>query len=109
MILQRGVYWCKRSSKKSTWDRTPIKLPKSSSLMISDSGISNTIFIPSDPNELCERINLILQEKHAGNKSDSINKEKIAKLDKLLEYKCISKKQHNQVLNKCNLFYTQKN
>ena len=29
------------------------------------SGISKTIFLSSDPNELCERLKLLLQEKHA--------------------------------------------
>ena len=37
-------------------------------------------------------IKLLLQEKHAGNNSDIINEEIIALVDKLLEYKCISKK-----------------
>ena len=70
--------------------------------MVSASGVSKTIFLPSDPNELCDRLKLLLQEKHAGNNSDIINDE-IVIIDKLLEYKCITKKQHNQVLIKCNL------
>ena len=36
---------------KSTQDRTLIKLLKSPGLMISASGVSNTLFLPSDPNE----------------------------------------------------------
>ena len=67
------------------------------------SGFSKTIFLSSDPNELCDRLKLLLQEKHAGNNSDIINDEIVAIVDKLLEYKCISKKQHKQILNKCNL------
>ena len=41
---------------KSTRDRTLIKKPKSPGLMISASGISNTTFLSSDPDELCERL-----------------------------------------------------
>ena len=66
------------------------------------SGVT-TIFLSSDPNELCDRLKLLLQEKHAGNNSDIINEEIVAITDKLLEYKCISKKQHKQILIKCNL------
>ena len=67
------------------------------------SGVSKTIFLPSNPNELCERLKLLLQEKHGGNNSNLINEEIVAIIDKLIEYKCISKKQHKQFLNKCNL------
>ena len=89
--------------KKSTRDKTLIKLLKSPGLIVSASGISKTIFLSSDPDELCERLKLLLQEKHAGNNSDIINDEVVAIIDKLLEYKCITKKQHKQILIKCNL------
>ena len=46
---------------KSTRDRTLIKILKSPGLMISASGISNTIISPSD--ELCVRLKLLLQVK----------------------------------------------
>ena len=88
---------------KSTRDRTLIKLLKSPGLMVSASGISKTTFLSSNPDELCDRLKLLLQEKHAGNNSDIINEEIIVILDKLLEYKYISKKQHKQILIKCNL------
>ena len=71
--------------------------------MVSASGVSKTIFLSSDPNELCDRLKLLLQEKHAGNNSDIVNDEIVVIIDKLLEYKCITKKQHNQILIKCNL------
>ena len=76
----------------STRDRKLIKLLKSPGLMISASGVSKTIFLSTDPDELCNRLKLLLQEKHAGNISDKINQEIVAIVDKLLEYKCISKK-----------------
>ena len=86
---------------KSTRDRKLIKLLKSPAIMAS--GVLKTIFLSSDPNELCDRLKLLLQEKHAGNNSNIINEEIVAIVDKLLEYKCISKKQHKQILIKCNL------
>ena len=67
------------------------------------SGFSKTIILSSDPNELCDRLKLLLQEKHAGNNSDIINDEIVSIVDKLLEYKCISKRRHKQNLIKCNL------
>ena len=77
-------------------------LLKSPGLMVSASGIS-TIFLSENPNELCDRLKLLLQEKHAGNNSNIINEEIIVIIDKLLEYKCIPKKQHKQLSIKCNL------
>ena len=71
--------------------------------MVSASRIPKTMFLSSDPNELCDRLKLLLQEKHAGHNSDIINQEIIAIVDKLLEYKCISKKEHKQILLKCKL------
>ena len=71
--------------------------------MVSASGVSKTIFLSSDPNELCNRLKLLLQEEHAGNISDIINQEVFVIIDNLLEYKCKSKKLHKQILIKCNL------
>ena len=93
----------KAAGKKPTRDKTLLKLLKSPGLIVSSSGVSKTIFLSSDPDELCNRLKLLLQEKHAGNNSDLINDEIVAIVDKLLEYKCISKKQHKQILIKCNL------
>ena len=95
----------KAQGNKPTRDRTLIKLLKSPGLMVSASGVLKTIFLSSDPDELCNRLKLLLQEKHAGNNSDIINDEIIAIIDKLLEYKCITKKQHKQILIKCNLLH----
>ena len=88
---------------KSIRDRKLIKLLNSPGLMVSASGFPKTIFLSSDPNELCNRLKILLQEKQAGNNSDIINQEIIVIIDKLLEYKCISKKEHKQILLKCNL------
>ena len=91
----------RQKGKKSDRDKFIVKLLRSPAIMAS--GVSKTIFLSSDPNELCDRLKLLLQEKHAGNNSDIINEEIFAIIDKLLEYKCISKKQHKQILIKCNL------
>ena len=93
----------KAQGNKSTRDRTLINLLKSPGLMVSASGVTRTIILSSDPDELCNRLKLLLQEKQAGNISDIINDEIVAIVDKLLEYKCISKKQRKQILLKCNL------
>ena len=67
------------------------------------SGISKIIFLSSNLDELCKRMKLLLQEKHGENNSDLINEEIVAIVDKLLEYEGLSKKQHKQILLKCNL------
>ena len=86
---------------KSIRDRTLIKLIKSPAIMASR--FSKTIFLSSDPNELCNRLRLLLQEKHADNNSNIINEEIVVIVDNLLEHKCITKKQHKQILIRCNL------
>ena len=83
--------------RKSDRNRSLTKLLKSPAIVAS--GIL-TIILISDPDELCDRLELLLQEKHAGNNSDLINKEIIALVDKLLEYECITKKQRKQILKK---------
>ena len=88
---------------KSTRDRKLIKLLNSPGLMVSASGVSKTIFLSSDANELSDRLKFLLQEKQAGNNSNIINEEIVAIVDKLLEYKCISKEEHKQISIKCNL------
>ena len=87
-------------SNKIKSDRTLEKVPKSLAVMVS--GISK-VFLPSDLNELCDRLKLLLQESQAGNNSELTNNENVFMVDKLLDYKCMSKKQHKQTLIKCNL------
>ena len=67
----------KAMGKKSNRDRTLIKLLESPVLIVSASGVSKTIFLSSDPDELCDRLKLLLQEKQAGNNSDIINKKSL--------------------------------
>ena len=94
-------YDTKSIGRPSVRHNSMVKLLDQPAIMAS--GFSKTLILSSDPNELCNRLKLLLQEKHAGNNSDIINDEIVAIVDKLLEYKCISKKQHKQILIKCNL------
>ena len=94
-------YDIKSTGRPSTRHNSMVRLLDQPAIMAS--GISKTIILSSDPNELCDRLKLLLQEKHAGNNSDINNDEIVAIVDKLLEYNCISKKQHKQILIKCNL------
>ena len=89
-------YYIKSTGRPSTRHNSMIRLLDQPAMMAS--GFSKTIILSSDPNELCDRLKLLLQEKHAGDNSDIINDEIVAIVDKLLEYNCISKKQHKQIL-----------
>ena len=51
------------------------------------SAVSKTINFSSGPEELCNGLNLLLQEKQAGNNFDIIKNEIVAIVDNLLEYK----------------------
>ena len=50
--------------------------------MVSASGVSNRIFLSSDLDELCGRLTLLLQKKHAGNISSTNFQEIVAIVDK---------------------------
>ena len=78
-----------------------IRILNSQAIMAS--GNSKTTILSSDPNELCDRLRRLLQEKHGGINSNLIDEEIVAIVDKLLEYKCISQKQNEQILIKYNL------
>ena len=93
----------KKKSRPSTRDSSVIRILKSPAIMAS--GTSNIIILSSDSNDLCNRLKLLLQEKQAGNNCDLYNDEIVAILDKLLEYKCITTKQHKQFLIKSNLLH----
>ena len=92
----------KQKGRKSPRDESLIKLLKSPAIMAS--GVS-TIFLPSDLDELCNMLNLLLQERQAGNNVNIINAEIVAIVDKLLENKSFSEKKHKQFLFKYNLLH----
>ena len=95
-------YDTKSPGRPSIRHNSVIKILESPAIMAS--GVT-TIFLSENADELCNRLKLLLQEKHAGTISDIINEEIVAIVDKLLEYKCITKKQHKQILIKCNLLH----
>ena len=70
--------------------------------MISASGISNTKILSSDPDESCKRLNLLIQEKRAGENLVIIIEEMVAILDELSEYKCMTPTQHRKIIKNCN-------
>ena len=94
-------YDTKSTGRPSIRHESMIRLLDEPAIMAS--GVSKTIFLSANPNELCDRLKLLLQEKHGGNNSKLIDEQIVAIIDKLLEYKCLSKKQHKQILIKCNL------
>ena len=75
----------KALGKKSTRDKTLIKMLESPGFIVFASGVSKMIFLSSDPNELCDRIKLLLQERQAGKNSDIINNEVVALIDVILK------------------------
>ena len=95
---------------KSTRGRTLIKLLELPSVMVYASGnsmklFSKVLFLPENPDDLWNRLKLLLQELPAGNNLDIINEEIVAILVKLLEHKYISKKQHKQMFFQCSLLH----
>ena len=86
----------KASSNKSTAEKTQIKLLKSPSLMITASGISKTVYLSSNPDELCRRLKLLIQKKQAGIISVKIDEEMVVLIDKLLEYNSMTPTQHKK-------------
>ena len=88
----------KKEGRKNPRARSVGELPDSPAILAT--GFS-TKFSPENPYELCDKLRLLLQEKQADNHFDKINQELFAISDKLLEYKCISMKQHKVLLSKC--------
>ena len=74
-------YDTKSTDRASTRHTSIIKILESPAIMAS--GISKTIFLSSNPYELCERLKLLLQEKNAGINSEIINEEIVVIVDKL--------------------------
>ena len=60
-----------------------------------------TIFLFSDPIDLCDRLNLLLEEKQAGKHSYMIKDKIVALVDELIEYNCISTKKDKISPLKC--------
>ena len=96
----------KKLGNKSTRDKSLIRLPDSPAIMASEIPI---IIVPENPNELCDRLKVLLQEKQSGIKSNIFNEKIVAIVVKLLEYECISEKQHRfSLLSDLNYIKTMK-
>ena len=80
-----------QKGRKVIRDKSLIKLLKLPTVMVL--GFS-TFFYSSEPDELCERSKLLLQEREGGSNSDIINEEIVAIVDKLLEHNYVFTKQH---------------
>ena len=111
-VAEAMQFDAKALSNSITRDENLIKLAKSPAIMAgslkekfsSEQKTQNlkeskTSWLSSDPNESCSRLKLLLQEKQAGKKSNIFDEEIVAIGDKLLEYKCISTKQHSRILS----------
>ena len=57
----------------------------------------NFIFLPSDPDELVDQLKLLYFEKVGGNDNPMLSEQIIAIADKLLQYQCITTKQHQNM------------
>ena len=88
----------KASSIKNTRDKSLIRLLISAAIM---DFWDFTNFLPENSRSLCDTLKILVQEKQAGNNSDTIDGENVAISDKLLEYICISTKRHKNLLPKC--------
>ena len=64
----------RQKRRKSIRDKVLLKLPKSPAIMAS--GISRKS-LPENPNELCDRLKLFLQEKRAGNNTENLTIESL--------------------------------
>ena len=78
---------------KSIWDKPLVRLLKSPAIMAGSLKESNKRWLSSNPNELCDRKKLFLQEEQAGSNCDNIIEAIIERAEELLEHKCISAKQ----------------
>ena len=57
-----------------------------------------TFFLPENPDELCGRLRVRIQEKQGGNDINRFADEIVALIDKLLEKKCVTSTQHKKLL-----------
>ena len=63
------------------------------------SGFNQYVFLPSDPDELVDQLKLLYFEKVGGNDNPMLNEQIIAIADKLLQYKCITTNQHQNLMS----------
>ena len=105
-LVEKMDFDNENAARPSTRDKSFVKLLNSPAIMAS--GLSTT-FLSSDPNELCDRIKLLIQGKMLEKIVHIINEDNVVIVDKLIEYNCLSKKQYEQILIKSNRLHTKKN
>ena len=93
----------KQKRPKKDRGKSLIKSLKSPAILAS--GVPTIFWIQSFGGSNRNRLKLLLQEKQFGNNSNIIYDEIVAIVDKLLEYKCISKKEHKQFSIECSLLH----
>ena len=72
----------RQKGRKSPRDQSPRKLPKSPAIMASG---NSTILVSENPKNLCNRLQVLLQEKQTANNSKIFDEEINAIEDTLLE------------------------
>ena len=85
----------KRATCKSNIDRNLIKNYYNKRSILA-SGLE-TVFFSENPDELCDRIKLLLQEKRTGNNSNIIIRENVVIIDIKLEYISITPSVHKKL------------
>ena len=88
-LHRKGNFDGKALGNKITWVKSLIRLLKSPANMAGSLKESKTRFSSSNHNELCDSMKLSVQEKLAVKVSNIIDEEIVARVDKLLECKCI--------------------
>ena len=79
----KELYFYERAlGDKRVRDESLIRLLQSPAIMGGSLKESKTRFLSSNPNELCDRLKLLLQEKRAGNNCNVIDEELFAIADK---------------------------
>ena len=63
--------------------------------------VISTVILPETPNEVCDRIKLLIQENQVGNNANIIDEGIFTRTDKLIEYKCVYTKHHKFLIIKC--------
>ena len=66
------------------------------------SGLSQYIFLPSDPDELVDQPKPIVLEKVGGNEIPLLSEQIVAIVDKLVEFECITTNQHQNFTSSFN-------
>ena len=67
-----------------------------------------TVFLSEKLDGLCDRIEMLLQGKRAGNNSNVIEEEIVVGIDKFLEYNSFTPSEQKKTLKKVNLLHTKK-